>query len=208
MKNRILDIKPVSQKDGYSCGFCAMKAVYRHYNLDTRRLRARLGTDNQPIPYGLPCQVEVEAWLDEIDIDARGTLPFDMMAVLHQDGFELETCADSDHLSSELRRSVRKGHPGLALVEDFSHWIVLGGIEDDDIWVVDSMENDPYLLDLDRFNGAILIRDYRPEQANDDFALPYAHAARFLLEMCRNRMGSTLPNLAGKAWDAVRQIRS
>jgi ABC-type bacteriocin/lantibiotic exporter with double-glycine peptidase domain len=205
MANLTLSITPVSQKDGYSCGFCAMKAVYRHYNLDTSRLRARLGTDNQPIPYGLPCRDEIEALLDMLGVEARGTLPFDMMAVLAQDGFKIKTYTDLGGFFPRFRKSLEAGHPALALIDDFSHWVVLSGIDDDRIIVTDSLENKPYGLKKKKLKnracGIILIKDRDPERTSDAGA--YAKASTFCLDMLKQRIPDPM-DIMEDAWETVK----
>jgi len=65
-----LRLKTFEQTENHTCGLCACSSLYRFYGFDLRsaRLRARLGVDNL----------------------VKGTLPFDLFAVLHGDGFDLE----------------------------------------------------------------------------------------------------------------------
>jgi ABC-type bacteriocin/lantibiotic exporter with double-glycine peptidase domain len=117
----------VKQKDDRSCGLCSVSSVYKFHQLSPERygLRERLGIDNNALPLG--------------GLDTRGMLPMDMLSVLHEDGFDAEWIAGSyESYSEDLRRHLKAGHPALALVDVFAHWVVIVGIDDDGISIADS----------------------------------------------------------------------
>ena len=144
-QDKRLDITPVRQMDGNSCGFCAMGAVYNYYGVDKSGLRGYLGTDAKFIPYNLPYKEKIEEL-----ITARipgfkhtnGTLPQDMMAVLFKDGFKTTTSVKFDR--NAIGENIEGGHPVLALIGDFGHWIVISGIDDRGVWITDSLSDKVY----------------------------------------------------------------
>lgn len=153
-----LRIRAVPQTDGCGCGFFALSAMYRYYGLSpsAMNLRARLGTDHF-MPYGLPEGFRtgvVKRWPG-----LKGTWPMDIFAVLYGDGFQTRK-APSDY--SAFRRAVRqhlsKGHPALALVDGFGHWVVISGIEEGGLWIADSM------IDEDEDPAAQFVEDEEYKQ--------------------------------------------
>ena len=142
MKSVLLKgIRCVRQNDGHGCGYCACAAVYRHYGLDTRRLRLRqrLGTDSQALPFFIPFRDMLAALMDRMGLDTTGTLCPDVFAVLHGDGFDSAYAAGVyGGYRSSLRRHLLSGHPALALASGMAHWIVVAGIDDDCVTVLDS----------------------------------------------------------------------
>ncbi len=136
-----LKLTHTKQYDGYTCGFCACSAVYRHYkmNIRTWELRKRLGVDNV-VPPILP--VRFREWANATFDGARGTLPFDVFATLHRHGFDTEwTTAPYAKVRVDLHKHLLKGHPALAIWgHKLEHWIAVEGIDDNGVWVVDSAE--------------------------------------------------------------------
>lgn len=139
---RLKNFRAVRQTEGHTCGFCAAIAIYRFYGLSPSRLhlRALLGTDNQALPYGIPFQARIQAWLTRMGWDSKGTLPMDMLAVLYWHRFDTQ-CRTGNFASyrSDLRRHLRSGHPALALTSDLGHWVVVTGMDAGRVWVVDSL---------------------------------------------------------------------
>ena len=141
MKPVLLKMRVIRQNDGHGCGYCAFASVYRYYGLDPRRLglRRRLGTDSQSLPFVLPFRSHVEALMDRMGLDTRGTLCPDVFAVLSADRFSV---ASATGVYPDCKRSLRlhlgAGHPALALVAGMAHWIVVAGMDDDCVTVLDS----------------------------------------------------------------------
>ncbi len=206
-----LDIRPVRQDDGYSCGLCAMQAVYGHYGLETSDLAVYLGTGNIPLPYIMPYREEIEWAIRSVlpeSADLRGTLPQDMMAVLRMDGFTTSAMAGFDR--DAVRSNISAGHPVLALVR-WCHWIVISGIDDSGVWIADSMGGGKvyHLTDeefRDILTGLILLRRSRfarrksfSEMSAMDFAWEYAratqHCAEMLLSTGQDLLFRKLPRL-------------
>lgn len=190
-----LDIRPVRQDDGYSCGLCTMQAVYGFYGLDTSDLAVYLGTNKTPLPYIMPYRKEAEDFILSVlpkSVDFRGTLPQDMMAVLRKDGFTTSAVAGFD--KDALKQNLAAGHPVLALVR-WCHWIVISGINDGGVWIADSLgdgrvyhRTDEEFKDI--LTGLILLRRSRfarrknfSEMSTMDFAYEYARATQHCAEM-------------------------
>ena len=134
-------IRCVRQRDGHGCGYCAAAAVYRYYGMDTRRLRLRqrLGTDRQSVPFFIPCRDRIAALMQGLGLDTRGTLCPDVFAVLSADGFDTAYGAGAyGGYRKALRRHLLAGSPALALVDGMAHWIVLAGMDDSGILILDS----------------------------------------------------------------------
>ena len=190
-----LDISPIHQNDGFSCGLCAMQAVYGHYNLDTSDLATYLGTGNIPLPYIMPYREEVASVILSVlpeFADLRGTLPQDMMAVLRKDGFTTSAVAGFDR--NALRRNLADGHPALALV-NWAHWLVVSGIDNRGVWIADSMGGGRVYHKTDGefrniLTGLVLLRRSRfarrrnfSEMSTMDFAWEYVRATQLCAEM-------------------------
>lgn len=117
-----LNIRVTRQNDRHSCGFCAMSSIFRFYGLDPRKesLRRRLGTD-----------VGVGNW--------KGTWPTDVLVVLFLYGFKAVSCSSAyTEYKSLLRRHLASGHPALALIYGADHWIVIAGMDDAGVLVLNS----------------------------------------------------------------------
>ncbi len=190
-----LEIRPVRQNDGYSCGLCAMQAVYDHYGLDLSDLATYLGTGNIPLPYIMPYREEVASVILSVlpdFADLRGTLPQDIMAVLRKDGFTTSAVAGFDR--DAVRSNISAGHPALAFVR-WSHWVVLSGIDNSGVWIADSMgggrvyhRTDEEFRDI--LTGLIILRRSRfarrksfSEMSTMDFAWEYVRATKHCAEM-------------------------
>ncbi len=190
-----LEIRPVRQDDGYSCGLCAMQAIYDHYALDSSDLATYLGTGNIPLPYIMPFRDEIESAILSVlpeFADFRGTLPQDIMAVLRKDGFTTSAVAGFDR--NAVRSNISAGHPVLALVR-WCHWIVISGIDDRGVWIADSMGGGKVYHRSDEefrniITGLIILRRSRSarrksfsEMSTMDFAWEYARATQHCAEM-------------------------
>ncbi len=204
MKPVMLKMRSVRQYDGHGCGYCACASVYRYYGLDTRRLRLRqrLGTDSQSVPFVLPFRSQIEALMDRLGLDTRGTLCPDVYAVLSADKFSVASATGiyPDYRSS-LRRHLLSGHPVLALVDGMAHWIVVAGMDDDCVTVLDSSGYcDPlgedrlrYRLTHEEFGaltcGVVFVRRgkraHRWSMTALDFAGAYARGLEFSLRCLR-----------------------
>lgn len=128
----------VKQTEDHTCGFCAMSAVYKYYQLSPTEsyLRERLGVDNTILPIKhrtLPRKLE------KVLSETRGTLPPDLFSVLYEDGFDVDwRCNSFETYRADLYRHLKAGHPALALVDVVKHWVVINGIDNDGISIVDS----------------------------------------------------------------------
>lgn len=210
MKAVTLKMRVTPQNDAWGCGYCAMACVYRYYGMDPRRLRLRerLGTDRQNLPYLLPFRDKVEALMDRLGLDTRGTLCPDVFAVLAADGFDV-IGAPRDY-AAWLRRHLRLGRPALALVHGLSHWVVVAGVDAEGVLVLDSSGYaDPtgnnrlrYRLKHELFasvhDGMVLVRRRRwaREMAATDYARAYVRGLGFAL-MCAGRAVPKWLGLAG-----------
>jgi ABC-type bacteriocin/lantibiotic exporter with double-glycine peptidase domain len=122
MKPIKLNIRVTRQKDKHSCGYCAMSSIFRFYDLDPRRenLRARLGTDVQLGRF-------------------TGTWPTDVLMVLFLYGFGAESYSSAyPEYKARLRQYLASGHPALALIYGADHWVVIAGMNDYGVLVLDS----------------------------------------------------------------------
>lgn len=122
-------IEPEQQTEPHTCGLHALSSLYKAYGLDPERqqLRFRLGVDKP---------------LNNLVPSSRGSIHPDMLRVLEQDGFD---CAlllqnNEDNLL-RLTDHLDAGHLAVALtkVNEF-HWVVLCGIQGDDVRVCDSLK--------------------------------------------------------------------
>ncbi len=213
MKPTILKgIRSVRQRDGHGCGFCACASVYRYYGLDTRSLRQRLGTDSHSLPFVLPFRSKIEALMDRLGLDTRGTLCPDVFAVLAGDGFDCAYAAGCyGGYRKALHRHLMSGHPALALVSGLAHWIVIAGMDDDGVTVLDSSGYcDPLGEDRLRFRlshemfgaavcGVVFVKRGRRsrvrEMANGDYVREYARGTAFFLKC----LGRAVPHWLGLA---------
>jgi hypothetical protein len=201
-------LRCVRQRDGHGCGYCAASAVYRYYGLAPRKLglRRRLGTDSNILPF-LP---RIEARMERLGWDTRGTLPPDMLAALRRDGLDT-SCLAGRYASyaDALRRHLVSGHPALAISALMDHWLVIAGADGSGVSVLDSSGySDPdgrgrlrYRVahaDVDRvIGGVILVRRRRGARVREmtlaDFAGAYAKGLGFAA-LCA---GKALPAWAG-----------
>ncbi len=128
----------VKQREDHTCGFCAVSAVYKYYQLSPAEsyLRERLGVDNTILPIKhrtLPRKLK--KLLDE----TKGTLPPDLFSVLYEDGFDVDWRFTSyETYRADLYRHLKAGHPALALVDGIVHWVSVVGMDDDGLSIVDS----------------------------------------------------------------------
>lgn len=196
-------IRSVRQNDDHGCGFCACAAVYRYYGMDTRGLRLRLGTDNQSVPGFMPFRDKIVALMDRIGLQTQGTLCPDVFAALCGDGFDTAYAAGSyDGYRKALHRHLLSGHPALALADGMNHWIVVAGMDDSGVLILDSSGHcDPcgddrrrYRLTHEDFGclccGVIYVkrglRSRVREMTNGDYVREYARGAGFTLK-CLDR---------------------
>ncbi len=128
--------------ENHTCGFCALSAIYKYYGLNPKgcHLRELLGTD-ESMPYNLPLRQQINNLLERIGWDTKlnGTYPMDIFAVLYRHGFTTVSKAGrfTSYMSS-LRAHLKNGHPALALTRDMAHWVVVKGIDDGGLWILDS----------------------------------------------------------------------
>lgn len=128
--------------EGHTCGLCAMSAIYNYYKLNPKRcqLREFLGTDHS-LPYNFPLRQQFTALLEKIgwNTNLNGTIPMDVFAVLYRHGFEkISKAGTYANYKSALRTHLKNGHPALALTRDMGHWVVVTGIDDSGLWILDS----------------------------------------------------------------------
>ena len=191
-----LDIRPVPQKDGHSCGYCAMRAVYDYYGLGKRSLRERLGTDHGVLP-ALPGRDRIEEYLRSSGLgigkygydDTMGTFATDIFAVLHEDGFRAEGLAGYGlSARKDLMEHIASGHPALVLL-NWIHWVVVSGAGWRGVTIADSCVAKPYFRTNKwcsaNMTGLILVEKGKRLSAmtNIDFAMQYAKAAKLCIEM-------------------------
>jgi ABC-type bacteriocin/lantibiotic exporter with double-glycine peptidase domain len=195
---KLKGVRVTRQAEGHTCGFCAASTVYRYYGLSPRdvNLRAYLGTDNNTLPYCLPLREKLQAWLDRLGFKLdKGTLPMDMLAVLYWDGFDVR-CLTGDYAAyrQSLRRHLAQGHPALALAAGLAHWVVLAGMDDKGVQVVDSLryldpEGSRYRFTMpheefaETVNGVLLVKRRYDAEIRDmtllDFTREYARGTVF-----------------------------
>jgi len=137
----VLPLEPHEQKDGHSCGLCAMKAIYDFYKLDHSLLAPFLGTHEVALPYDMPMREEIMAKIVErfprFEL-SNGTLPHDMMAVLEMDGFTLANTTTTFNPVA-LKKHIASGHPVLCLSYYLSHWNIISGYKEGTFTFVDSL---------------------------------------------------------------------
>ena len=130
-------IRPERQVEGHTCGFHSLESIYKSYGLDPEsyRLRFRLGTDNPAV---------------KLDSETTGTLQPDMLRVLRQDGFDARPVEVSQ--TAEIRTHLEAGHYAVAIVmRSVHHWVVLAELLGRNLVIVDSLEEKPYIVDIDPF---------------------------------------------------------
>jgi hypothetical protein len=192
-----LNIMPVPQLDGVSCGYCALMAVYNYYRLRDKNLRSRLGVDHGFLPC-LPGRDSLEKFLDAVNAgigkykysDTQGTYPSDMFAVLNEDGFVMETLMVSDlDFRGKIKTHTACGHPALALI-DWGHWVVISNANSRALRIVDSLRDTPYTRSyrwcIDNVSGIILVSRKKKagfRRSNVACARGYLHGAMFVLKM-------------------------
>ena len=125
------------QIEGHTCGMHALSTIYRGYGLDPERqeLRFRLGVDRRGNP---------------LDPSSQGSLQPDILRVVHQDGFQthLVDLQELPAASDEIKRHLAQGHCVLTLIRRRQngnlHWVVMQGIEQEEVRVYDSLAEKPY----------------------------------------------------------------
>ncbi|HMO50110.1 MAG TPA: hypothetical protein PKE26_05255 [Kiritimatiellia bacterium] len=141
----IKGLRVTPQLDHYTCGYCTARTIYRFYNLRPRDygLRHYLGVDHQILPDSMPFREHVQGWMNQMEVDTLGVLPMDIFAVLYWDGFDTAVLADAfDGYSEELNQHLKRGHPAIGMALPPSggqlHWVVISGMDDRGISVLDS----------------------------------------------------------------------
>ena len=129
-------IIPENQTEPHTCGFHAISAIYRSYGLEPkeRRLRQRLGIDNQSIVY---------------DTKSTGCLHPDIYRVVAQDCFSFQTLDlknEESHL--QLHRHLEGKFYALALIKrrenGHLHWVDIVGYDKESLRICDSMKSGVY----------------------------------------------------------------
>lgn len=197
---RVKGINVKRQDDGYSCGLCAMSTIYRFYGFSPSRmsLKERLGTEHA-LPY-FSFREKIEKSLPRKLIDSElglGTWPMDIFAVLYADGFEKKWMAgEYGAYQRALYKHLKSGHPALILSHDINHWMVVSGMDDKGVDIVDSgggyiddskYARSRYRVSHEQFgkkvSGVILIKRKGKsrvrEMAKSDFMREYADGAVF-----------------------------
>jgi len=193
-----LGIKPDPQTTGYTCGFHAMRALYRHLRIPAGGLRARLGTDYRPWP-PFPGRDALEATLDRAGWfkATTGTLPMDILAVLHEDGLVTAETAELGEFRRGLSATLADNLPGIALVDGVSHWLLVDGLGRGKYHIVDSCVATPYALPEDgfraRFTAGILLTNMTGPR--DMGPLDYADCYRRGLALCLKCAGPITKDL-------------
>lgn len=133
-----MPLVPERQIEAHTCGWHAIRSIYRAYGIDpdVQRLRFRLGTD-KPFTNFVP--------------DSTGTIHPDILRVMGQDRFEIEMVNPSSATAAEqIRAHLALGHVALTLIDAPGlHWIVLErsserGQRQDTAMVCDSLSDTNY----------------------------------------------------------------
>lgn len=164
----------VYQEEGHTCGLCACSAVYRFFKMPVRDLRIGLGVDKHPVPaFDFPFRDKIYNLVASKWPGAKGVLPMDMCEVIWEDGFDYETTTDYKEFIGVMPIYLDMGYPAILLTDlpkqknprSCPHWVVVSGINKDEICIVDSLNPNsrPEWKDIDKFkekfNGAIMITD-------------------------------------------------
>ena len=131
-----LSVAPIWQEDGYSCGACALRALYRFHKIRGAKwwIERQLGVhESTPL---LPERLrrKAEKWFEKWGWDFMGSWPPDVFALLRLDGFK--TTPLSFEITPRLRdkfdREIAKGNPMLCLTGSGIelHWLLLTGTTD------------------------------------------------------------------------------
>jgi hypothetical protein len=136
LANEIRELSPEIQFEDDTCGLHALRTVYRAYGLDpdAENLRARLGLDVPANP---------------ADAASTGTLQFDLLRVLAQDGF-VYTLLDpvSPESPSRLLDHMEGRQAAIALIRRREngnlHWVALSRGNGERVRVADSLFPRPY----------------------------------------------------------------
>ncbi|MFA6293233.1 MAG: hypothetical protein WC637_15715 [Victivallales bacterium] len=157
--NPCLNIMPVYQGGEPICGICACSAIYRYLKVPVQNFRERLGADRLVVPkFQFPLKDAISDCLK-----GTGTWAASVCEVLWEDGFDYETTADFEEFVGMIPILLDMGYPSLVVVEGLSHWVVVSGIDDDIICIVDSRypKKKPFWKPIETFqrsfNCAIMI---------------------------------------------------
>lgn len=137
--------------DSIACGYCAMKAVYIFFGLEKNKktddadLWGRLGVDKQPVPpFDFPLKDKIDKYMKTVFSDKLiGALPMDICEVLWEDGFDYETTTNYEEFIGVMPIYLDMGYPALVLTtlgNPLAHWVVVSGITEDKICVVNSLD--------------------------------------------------------------------
>jgi len=136
LAKQIKRVAPEAQLEDNTCGLYTLRAIYRSYSLDpdVENLRNRLGLDVPANP---------------MDSRSTGTLQFDLLRVLVEDGFEYSLINPTgESASKDLLRHVGIGQMAAVLIRRREsgnlHWVAVAGARGRTLKVVDSLETEPY----------------------------------------------------------------
>ncbi len=134
------EIYPENQIQGHTCGWHAIRSIYRSYGLkiEDYDLRLRLGVDKKSVPFLT---------------STKGTIHPDVLRVLDQDGFSYSSINIRQTSGlQKFHQHFESGHYALGLINrkqnNALHWIVLSGTDNYKYTVVDSLYPQEYKEDL------------------------------------------------------------
>lgn len=194
-----LDIKPIYQGGEPTCGICACSAVYRFFKIPTCGLKKRLGADQPIIPqFQFPLRDMISDYLKN-----TGTWASSVCEVIWEDGFDYETTADFNEFMGMMPMLLDLGYPALVVVEGLSHWIVVAGIDDDRICIVDSRypKKKPFWKPIqtfqNSFNCAIMITGHGISRKSGarDYTRNYLSGAKMMVIAAGKKMTITQGSL-------------
>jgi hypothetical protein len=175
-----------------------MSSVYKFYGLDPKRLQLRecLGTDHS-LPCNFPGREAIQKRLPTLHNIANGTQPPDVFAVLYWFGFDTEARSSSySRYRHALYEHLSSGHPALALIYNFQHWVVVSGMDEKGVWITDSNWKRVFHMSHTHFaeveDGIIMVRRERDAPIRKitkmDFAREYARGATFSAGVIRKNI--------------------
>ncbi len=136
-----LSVAPIEQKDEYSCGACALRALYRFHKIRGAKwwIEQQLGVHESTPLLPEPLRRKAEEWFEKNGWDFKGSWPPDVFALLRLDCFKATPLSYeiTPRLRDKFDREIAEGNPMLCLIgsvgsgsESELHWLLLTGTTD------------------------------------------------------------------------------
>lgn len=124
------------QTEDHTCGLCVAWMVCKYFGLPTRALRDMLGVDFT-LPVFIPGRASIETRFTKRLASKKGTWPIDLTLALRHLGLKTTRLGIRKQTQAKQLETYLPETPVIALVDDWSHWVVLHGITAQCYWVAD-----------------------------------------------------------------------